>query len=221
MGFEKMFQKRFCPQCGTQLRWIGEYNQYWCDQCGQYRLMKTQIEEPIDELIDGFKSDYIKRGRYSPYGIYVTTNRIFGIKDGGLKRRILTSIFLMIFALGVVSMGSLLGIGGIFIFLMLIGGSYGFRFILRRFFAKKVYDSKKPIIELKAKKDFELYKNDVHEVRLQKSKSLFGGPWSDLIIRSAKGEFIINVHKDSSVARLKNMFTKFIGGKFTTDKGNE
>jgi hypothetical protein len=216
-----MFQKRFCPQCGSQLRWIDEYNHYWCDQCGQYRLLEMQIEEPIDELIDGFKSDFIKRGRKSPYGIYVTTNRIFGIKNGGLKRRILTSILLMIFALSVVSIGSMLGIGGIFILLILIAGSYGFRFILKRFFAKTVYDSKKPILELKAKKDFELVKNEVHEVQLQTSKSLFGGSWSDFIIRSTKGEFIINVHNDFLVARLKNMLTRFIGNRFITDKGSE
>ena len=115
-----MNQKRFCPQCGTQLRWIYEYNQYWCDRCKQYRLMNKSLELPPEELVDGFKSDYIKTGRFKPYGIYVTTDRIIGIKGGGLKRRIGISLLSIIFFLSVMTVGNLFGIGNIFILSLLI-----------------------------------------------------------------------------------------------------
>jgi len=171
--------------------------------------MNKSLEQLPEELIDGFESEYIKRGRFKPYGIYVTTDRIIGIRDGGLKRRIGISLLSMIFFLSIISVGNLFGLGSIFILSLVIGGSIGIRFILRRLFSKKVSESKKTITVLEEKKDFEVYKNDLQEIKLRKSRRLFAGPRKDFIIRSAKNEYTINVYKEVTVARLMDMFIKF------------
>ena len=59
--------------------------------------MENPIEVQTEEVIDGFTSVYARRERYRPYGIYLTTKRIIGVKtSGGLKRRLGTSLLYLV-----------------------------------------------------------------------------------------------------------------------------
>jgi ribosomal protein S27AE len=33
----QVMQPRFCPQCGSQMRFVNEYTRWFCDRCQQYK----------------------------------------------------------------------------------------------------------------------------------------------------------------------------------------
>jgi hypothetical protein len=109
---------------------------------------------------------------------------------------------LLVVVLGV---ASLLGLGMI-IFIVFIIGFFALRLILRRFYYKKIDDTKKTIEELEEKKDFEVFTDELREIRLQKSKRQFGGPLKDLIIQSYNFEYIISIYKGGPIAKIEKMF---------------
>jgi hypothetical protein len=167
--------------------------------------IENPIEEQIEEVIDGFMTVYARRGHTRPYGIYLTTKRIIGIKTDGLKRRLGTSLLYLVILLVILGVAGLFGLGTI-IFPVFIVGYFVLRFILRRFYYKKFEDTKKTIEELEEKKDFEVFTNELREIRLQKSKKHFGGPLKDLIIQSYNFEYIISIYKGGPFTKIEKMF---------------
>jgi len=166
---------------------------------------ETPIELQTEEVIDGFFTVYARRERNRPYGIYLTTKRIIGIKSDGLKRRLGTSLLYFVILLVIIGVAGLFGLGTI-IFPVFFIGYFVLRFILRRFYYKKFDDTKKTIEELEEKKDFEVFTNELREIRLQKSKRQFGGPLKDLIIQSYNFEYIISIYKGGPFAKIEKMF---------------
>jgi len=167
--------------------------------------IENPIEAQIEEVIDGFMTVYARRGRNRPYGIYLTTKRIIGIKTDGLKRRLGTSLLYFVILLVIMRVAIIFGLGTS-IFLVFIIGYFVLRFILRRFYYKKFDDTKKTIEELEEKKDFEVFTNELQEIRLQKSKRRFGGPLKDLIIQSYNVEYIISIYKGGPFTKIEKMF---------------
>ena len=168
--------------------------------------MENPIEVQTEEVIDGFTSVYLRRERNRPYGIYLTTKRIIGIKtSGGLKRRLGTSLLYFVIILVVLGVANLFGLATI-IFPVFIIGYFVLRFILSRFYYKKFDDTIKTIEELEEKMDFEVFTNELREIRLQKSKRQFGGPLKDLIIQSYNFEYIISIYKGGPFTKIEKMF---------------
>ena len=166
---------------------------------------ETPIEVQTEEVIDGFTSVYIRRNHNRPYGIYLTTKRIIGIKTAGLKRRLGNSILYFVLLVVVLGVSILLGLG-IIIFTVFIIGFFALRLIFRQFYYKKIDDTKKTIEELEEKKDFEVFTDELREIRLQKSKRQFGGPLKDLIIQSYNFEYIISIYKGGPFTKIEKMF---------------
>ena len=166
--------------------------------------IENPIEAQIEEVIDGFTTVYARRGHNRPYGIYLTTKRIIGIKTDGLKRRLGTSVLYFVILLVIIGVAGLFGLGTT-LFPVFIIGYFVIRLILRRFYYKKFYATKKTIEELEEKKDFEVFTNELQEIRLQNSKRQFGGPLKDLIIQSYTGEYIISIYK-GGLTRIEKMF---------------
>jgi len=166
-------------------------------------------EVQTEEVIDGFTSSYLQRDTYRPYGIYITTKRIIGFKPSRLQK--INPMWIFAIVLGIVLVGTLFGFG---------------RFIVRRTIYKPDDFSKKTIEELEGKKDFEVFKDDIQEIRMQEPKgsfmSLFGGGFGgfgrsrrrsrrqfrDLIIQSNEHEYRINVFKGDTFQKLYDMFNE-------------
>jgi len=180
-------------------------------------------EVQTEEVIDGFTSSYLQRDTYRPYGIYITTKRIIGFKPSRLQK--INPMWIFAIVLGIVLVGTLFGFGALFVPL-LIGGFFLIRFIVRRTIYKPDDFSKKTIEELEGKKDFEVFKDDIQEIRMQEPKgsfmSLFGGGFGgfgrsrrrsrrqfrDLIIQSNEHEYRINVFKGDTFQKLYDMFNE-------------
>ena len=180
------------------------------------------IEVQTEEVLDGFTSSYLQRDTYRPYGIYITTKRIIGIKPSRLQK--INPMWFFVIVLGIVLVGTLFGLGAIFVPL-LIGGFFLIRFILRRTIYKPDDFSKKTIEELEGKKDFEVFKDDIQEIRMQEPKGSFMGllggfgglgrsrrrsrrQFRDLIIQSNEHEYRINVFKSDTFQKLYAMFNE-------------
>lgn len=136
----------------------------------------------VEEIIGGFASPNIARkGLIRGYGLYVTTDRIIGVK-GGWKQW--SGIFL---GDGVTGAG--------------------------------VDDANRAIKELEQKKDFEVRKEELQEVRIQRRKRTlkrillwyFYDLWGYVTIRTAKAVYTIQVvyGHTGEVQALKDMFTAF------------
>lgn len=184
------------------------------------------IEMPTEEVLDGITSSDLQRETYRPYGIYITTKRIIGIKPSKLQK--INPMWWFVIVLGIVLVGTLFGLGALFVPL-LIGGFFLIRFLLRRTIYKPDDFSKKTVEELEEKRDFEVFKDDIEEIRLQESKgALFGGlmggfgglgglgrsrrrsnrPYRDLVIQSNKREFKISIFRGSALEKMYEMFNE-------------
>jgi len=197
-------------------------------------MTQEQIEPPkvptqvhTEEVLDGVTSSDLQRDTYRPYGIYITTERIIGIKPSKLQK--INPMWIFVGVLTIVLVGTLFGLGALFV-PVLIGGFFLLRFILRRTVYKPDDFSKKTIEELEEKKDFEVFKDDIEEIRLQEPKgSLFGGllggfggiggfgrsrrrrsnrPFRDLVIQSGKHEYKINIFRGSALEKMFEMFNE-------------
>jgi hypothetical protein len=189
---------------------------------------EVPTEMMTEEVLDGITSSDLQRDTYRPYGIYVTTKRIIGIKPSKLQK--INPMWWFVIVLSIVLIGTIfLGLGALLVPL-LIGGFFLIRFIARRTTYKPDDLSKKTIEELEDKRDFEVYKDDIEEIRLQESKgSLFGGllggfgglggfgrsrrrrsnrPYRDLIIQSNKKEYRINLFRSSAMEKIYEMFNE-------------
>lgn len=183
------------------------------------------IEVQTEEVLDGFTSSYLQRDTYRPYGIYITTKRIIGIKPSRLQK--INPMWFFVIVLGIVLVGTLFGLGALFVPL-LIGGFFLIRFIVRRTIYKPDDFSKKTIEELEGKKDFEVFKDDIQEIRMQEPKGSFMGllggfgglgglgrsrrrsrrQFRDLIIQSNEHEYKINVFKSDTFQKIYDMFNE-------------
>ncbi|WP_287583646.1 hypothetical protein [Candidatus Borrarchaeum sp.] len=187
---------------------------------------KVPTEVLKEEVLDGITSSNLQRDTYRPYGIYITTKRIIGIKPNKFQK--INPMWWFVIVLGIVLVGTLIGLGALFVPL-LIGGFFLIRFILRRTIYKPDDFSKKTIEELEEKRDFEVFKDEIEEIRLQEPKgTLFGGlmggfgglggfgrsrrrsnrPYRDLVIQSNKHEYKINIFRGSALEKMYEMFNE-------------
>ena len=187
---------------------------------------KVPTEVLKEEVLDGITSSNLQRDTYRPYGIYITTKRIIGIKPNKFQK--INPMWWFVIVLGIVLVGTLIGLGALFVPL-LIGGFFLIRFILRRTIYKPDDFSKKTIEELEGKRDFEVFKDEIEEIRLQEPKgTLFGGlmggfgglggfgrsrgrsnrPYRDLVIQSNKREYKINIFRGSALEKMFEMFNE-------------
>jgi len=161
-----------------------------------------------EELIGGFASPNITKGALRGYGLYVTTDRIIGVK-GGLKQfaGVLGEIIGAAGA-GLVGAGAAATVAAV-----ATGATLG---------QLSEDEAKKAIEELKQKKDFEVRKEELKEVRLQPKKGWLKRTfawWGDLTIETAKGTYAIRLTKEDTreVQMLKDMFTAFDKDKFVAE----
>ncbi len=187
---------------------------------------KVPTKMLTEEVLDGITSSDLQRDTYRPYGIYITTKRIIGIKPNKLQK--INPTWWFVIVLGIVLVGTLIGLGALFVPL-LIGGFFLIRFILRRTIYKPDDFSKKTIEELEEKRDFEVFKDEIEEIRLQEPKgALFGGlmggfgglggfgrsrrrsnrPYRDLVIQGNKREYKINIFRGSALEKMYDMFNE-------------
>ncbi len=181
---------------------------------------KVPTEMLTEEVIDGITSSDLQRDTYRPYGIYITTKRIIGIKFQKIN-----PMWWFVIVLSIVLVGTLIGLGALFVPLLIVG-FFLIRFILRRTIYKPDDFSKKTIEELEEKRDFEVFKDDIEEIRLQEPKGplfvgLLGGlgglgrsrrrsnrPYRDLVIQSNKREYKINIFRGSALEKMFEMFNE-------------
>ena len=187
-------------------------------------LVPTEVQ--TEEVLNGVTSSDLQRDTYRPYGIYITTKRIIGIKPSRLQK--INPMWIFVGVLTIVLVGTLFGLGALFV-PVLIGGFFLLRFILRRTVYKPDDLSKKTIEELEGKKDFEVFKDAIEEIRLQEPKGpLFGGllggfgglggfgrsrrrrgssrPFRDLIIQTNEHEYRINLFQSNALNKIYEMF---------------
>ena len=43
-----------CPNCGAQLQWVAQYNQYYCGQCQKYIPAAAQAAQAAPDAVDNF-----------------------------------------------------------------------------------------------------------------------------------------------------------------------
>ena len=163
-----------------------------------------------EELIGGFASPNIARGALRGYGLYVTTDRIIGVK-GGLRQ----------FAgvLGEIIGAAGAGVAGAGVSAAATGAAIAMGGTLGQL---SMDDAKKAMEELEKKKDFEIHKAELEEVRIQRKKGWLKRTfawWGDLTIRTAKDAYAIRIIKGDTgeVQMLKNMFTAFDKDKFIAE----
>lgn len=193
----------------------------------QEHIQPPEVPMQTEEVLDGITSSNLQRDTYRPYGIYITTKRIIGIKPSKLQK--INPMWWFVIVLGIVLVGTLIGFGALFVPL-LIGGFFLIRFILRRTLYKPDDLSNKTIEELEEKRDFEVFKDDIEEIRLQEPKGplfsggllgVFGGlggfgrsrrrsnrPYRDLVIQSNKHEYKISIFRGSALEKMYEMFNE-------------
>ena len=157
-----------------------------------------------EELIGVFMSSHIKkRGTWADYGIYVTTDRIFGVK-GGWKEKFGSGLEAVLFDVGGAVWGPIaIGLG-------LDTGSLPGQTLSKD-------DSVKAIELLEQKKDFEVRREDLEEVRLERKKGALKRlltHWGDVVIKTPKKTYRIWLGVEQDVQILKDMFSAFNKDKF-------
>jgi len=158
-----------------------------------------------EELIAGFMSSNIARGTLRGYGIYVTTDRIIGVK-GGWKEKWGVALGAVLFSAGGAVFGPVLAGAG-----AAAGAALGEKL--------SSDDATKAVELLEEKKDFEVRKEELKEVRVQRKKGALKRMftwWGDLTIKTAKETYTIRLIKGDTgeVQMLKDMFTAFYAQKF-------
>ena len=159
-----------------------------------------------EELIGGFMSSNIGRGKWRGYGIYVTTDRIIGVK-GGWKERLGPGLESALFAVGG-AVGGPIAIG--------VSAALGQRVGQNL----SPDDSTKAIELLDGKKDFEVRREDLEEAQIKRKKGAlkrFLLNWGDLTIKTPRDTYTIKLGiqgDQGEVQTLKDMFTAFSKDKF-------
>lgn len=160
-----------------------------------------------EELIGGFASPNMAKGTLRGYGLYVTTERIIGVK-GGWKQwaGVLGEI------MGAAGAGVAVGAG--------LGAALGTGMVAQDALkGLSTDDTRKAIEQLEQKKDLEIRKDELKEVRVQRKKAWLKRTfawWGDLTIKTAKDTYSIRLIKGNTgeVQMLKDMFTAFDKDKF-------
>ena len=158
-----------------------------------------------EQLIGGFMSSNIGKGRFRGYGIYVTSKRIIGVK-AGLRQRFDTGLAAALFSVdGAFAGGKIAAVG------MSLG-------------QRLSEDACVEAIELlEEKKDFEVSKEELVEARIRRNKGAlkrFLTNWGDLIVKTPKDTYIIKVGiegEQGEFQKLKDMFTAFDKDKFVVE----
>ena len=150
-----------------------------------------------EELIGGILSTDIARGKLRGYGLYVTTDRIIGVKRGFWKdefifgetiaREVLEDMGVDVSTLSTET--DLSAIGGL-----------------------SKDEAKKAIEQLEQKKDFEVRKEELKEISSQPKKGWFKRTfvwWGDLTIITARDTYAIRIIGGDKEGILKIIFTAF------------
>ena len=156
-----------------------------------------------EELIGGFISTHMARGTLRGYGLYVTTDRIIGTK-GGWKEVVGVGA-----GVAISYEGQLVAASG-----PTEGAGIGKKFSRD--------ETTKALQLLEEKKDLEVRKEELEEVRIQRKKPALKRWftwWGDLSIRTAKDTYAIRlVQGGAEVDMLKDMFAAFDKDKFVVEE---
>ena len=162
-----------------------------------------------EELIGGFTSSNMKRGIVRGYGLYVTTHRIIGVKKGWKQWVGLLG--------GVVvgpSGGGMIGAGSVALGATAMATGWTLRELSSDY-------ARKAIKQLESKMDFEVRKEELEEIRIQRNtgwfKRTFLGWRYDVTIRTAKDVYTISPANKDEVTMLKLWFYAFDINKVTED----
>lgn len=169
-----------------------------------------------EKLIGGFMSGNMWRGGRPYYGFYLTTNRIIGVTGffgGNLAQGEWNSeLEAALFSVRDEFVGSPLATG--------TGLPAGL--VIGHQLSKD--DAIKAIELLEGKKDLEISREDVEELRIKKHKrglKKFFGRWGKLTIRTPRDTYTITIGREVTereVQRLKGMFTAFDKEKFVIEE---
>ena len=188
-----------------------------------------------EKLIGGFMTDKLARGDWGTYGIYVTTDRIIGVK-GTWQVQFDSPLESILFkpGSGIVVGGSSLATGAGVTAKEAVeerekskgtleGGGH-----VAKAIELSEDESPKAIKLLDEKKDLEVSKQDIEEIRLEGKekkglKKLFGG-WGTLTIKTPKETYTLKVSgvkggiQRGAVQMLKDLFTAFDKDKFVVEE---
>ncbi len=151
-------------------------------------------------------SSNIGRGAWRGYGIYVTTDSIIGV-NGGLKEKFAPELGAALFS-----------VGGAFIGPLLAGTGAATGMAIGQKLSED--DVAKAIKLIEEKKDLEVRKENLKEVRINRKKvalKRFLTNWGDLTIKTPKEIYTINLGiqgDQGEVQKLKDIFTMFDRSKF-------
>jgi len=168
-----------------------------------------------EKLIGGFMSGNMWRGGRPYYGFYLTTDRIIGVTGffgGNLAQGEWNSeLEAALFSVRDAFVGRPLATG--------TGLPAGL--VIGHQLSKD--DAIKAIELLEGKKDLEVSREDVEELRIKKHKGLkkFFGRWGKLTIRTHRDTYTITIGgevTEREVQRLKDMFTAFDKDKFVIEE---
>jgi hypothetical protein len=162
-----------------------------------------------EALIGGFMSPNIKRGTIRGYGLYVTTQRIIGVKKGWKH--------------WVGSIGELMGPTG-------AGAIGGAGFVAEGVPTMtmgtalpqlSVNNAGEAIRQLESSKDFEVSKDELEEIRVQRNKGWFTrnllGWSSDVTIRAAGDVYRIRVASEDDARMMRDLLKAFDETKLVFD----
>lgn len=164
-----------------------------------------------EELIGGFASANMARGALRGYGLYVTTDRIIGVTGGWKQWAGVAGEILGAAGVGA-GVGAGLGVG-------VAGAGMAAQAALKQLSED---DTRKVIEQLEEKKDFEVRKDELKEVRIQPKKGWLKRTfvwWGDLTIETTAGAYRIRLIKgDTGEPQvLKQMFTAFDRDKLVAE----
>lgn len=158
------------------------------------RMLERGVKGIAEKLIGGFFSPNMERGGIwqggRGYGLYVTTDRIIAVRGGWRQR--LARFF-----------ANAMWAGGLDAVVSRIGRATTFGELSRD-------DTRKLIEQLEQKKDFEVCKEDLQQVRVLRLEPREELYWGDVTVSIARDNCAIRVIRDAGeVEMLKEMFTAF------------
>ena len=170
-----------------------------------------------ENLIGGFMSGNMWRGGTPYYGFYLTTERIIGVTGffgGNLAQGEWDSeVEAALFSVRDEFVGPPLITG--------TGAPAGL--VIGHQLSED--DAIKAVELLEGKKDLEVSREEVEELRIKKHKGglkrFLGGQWGKLTIRTPRETYTITIGREATegeVQRLKAMFTAFDKDKFVTEE---
>ncbi len=162
-----------------------------------------------EELIGGFMSPNIKRGTTRGYGLYVTTHRIMGVKRGWKHWVGLLGELMEPSGAGVIGGTGFVAEGAP---AMTMGTALP---------QLSVDDAREAVRQVESKKDFEVSKEELEEIRVQRNKGWFTrnflGWSSDVTIRAADDVYRIRVASEDDARMLRNLLNAFDESKLVID----